>query len=180
MRLASFRYEEIKKIVVKFFADCEINTMPISGFEIAIKLDIKVIPYSAFKHQEGIVEIMKKLSDEGFSDGSRIFYNDDGSNSYERINWTIMHEIAHILLEHSEDSEVAEAEAQFFTGFAIAPPVLVHKLDIKDFWEVSNTFGLSMEASVYAFNRYKKWLQYGGKYYTDYEIQLCKAFGIAV
>jgi hypothetical protein len=180
MRLVDFRYEEIKKIIVKLFADYGINTMPITGFEVAVKLGIKVLPYSAFQYQDGIVETMKKASKEGFSCGGRIFYNDDSSNSYERINWTIMHEIAHIILEHLENSELAEAEAEFFAGYAIAPIVLIHKLRIKDFGGVSETFGLRVQASVYAFNRYKKWLYYGSEFYTDYEIQLCENFGIAV
>ena len=180
MLLADFRYEEIKKYIVELFTQLNINSTPINGFEIAVKLGIEVIPYSAFKNQSGVVESMKKMSTEGFTDGSRIFYNDDGSNCYERINWTILHELAHILLKHSEDSELAEAEAQFFAGYAIAPPVLIYKLNIENPEELSDVFGLSFEASGNAFKRYVKWLNYGGKYYTDYEIQLCKNFGIAV
>ena len=180
MRLADFRYEEIKRVIVSFFTKHRINSIPINGFEIAVKLGIEIVPYSAYKHQDGIIEIMKKMSNEGFTDGNRIFYNDDGSNSYERINWTILHELAHILLKHSEDSNLAEAEAQFFSGYAIAPPVLILQLNIKDPWELSDKFGLSLEASTYAFARYQKWLRYGGEFYTDYEIQLCENFNLAV
>ena len=179
MRLADFRYEEIKKIVVELFTQHSINSMPIEGFALAVKLGIKIIPYSAYRHQNGIVEIMEKQSKEGFSDGECIYFNDN-CNSYERINWTIMHEIAHIILKHLEESDVAEAEANFFAGYAIAPIVLIHKFNIKDFHEIPRKFGLSMEASLYAFNRYQKWLRYKSEFYTDYEIQLCKNFGIAV
>lgn len=35
-----------------------------------------------------------------------IYYND--KKDYGRINNTIMHEIGHIVLDHSEDSELAE------------------------------------------------------------------------
>ena len=37
-----------------------------------------------------------------------------------------MHEIAHIILNHLEESDVAEAETNFFVGYAIAPIVLIH------------------------------------------------------
>ena len=88
MLLANFRYEEIKKVVVELFTRHGINSTPIEGFALAVKLGLKVIPYSAYKHQSGIVEIMEKLSEDGFSDGKCIYYN-DSCKSYERINWTI-------------------------------------------------------------------------------------------
>ena len=49
---------------------------------------------------------------------------------YGRINNTIMHEIGHIVLDHSEDSELAEKEVKFFAKYALVPPVLVHKLKL--------------------------------------------------
>ena len=34
-----------------------------------------------------------------------IFYNDE--NSHERQRWTILHEIGHIRLDHTQESELA-------------------------------------------------------------------------
>lgn len=52
-----------------------------------------------------------KKSEDGFSVEKNIgewyiYYND--KKDYGRINNTIMHEIGHIVLDHSEDSELAE------------------------------------------------------------------------
>ena len=48
MRLSDNRYEAIKQIVVRLFEDYNVCSTPISGFEIANRMGISVIPYSAF------------------------------------------------------------------------------------------------------------------------------------
>ena len=103
-----------------------------------------------------------------------IFYN--GERDYGRINNTIMHEIGHIVLDHSEDSELAEKEVKFFAKFALVPPVLVHKLKLDNPEDIANIFAVSFEAACNAYSCYKKWLQYGSSEYTKYELTLLKLF----
>lgn len=98
---------------------------------------------------------------------------------YGRINNTIMHEIGHIVLDHSEDSELAEKEVRFFAKYALVPPVLVHKLKLNDPYDIADVFDVSFEAACYALSYYRKWLQYGSNYYTDYEVKLLHLFEIA-
>ena len=106
-----------------------------------------------------------------------IYYND--RKDYGRINNTIMHEIGHIVLDHSEDSELAEKEVNFFAKYALVPPILVHKLKIDNPTDIAEIFGVSFEAACYAHSYYKKWLQYGSPKYTDYEIVLLNLFDVA-
>ena len=47
IRLSDERCEEIKQEVVNLFERYNINCVPISGFEIASKMGIKVMPYSS-------------------------------------------------------------------------------------------------------------------------------------
>lgn len=180
MRLASYRYEEIKKATVDFFSKYHIDCTPISGFEIVMKMGVKLIPYSAYSSSGQ--NLMLKLSEDGFSIKKSgywyIYYND--SMPYDRINFTIMHEIGHIYLGHLEESDIANAEANFFAKFALAPPVLIHKFGLDSPFEVAERFAISGEAANYAFNYYPKWLNFSGNHYTDYEVKLCKIFGIAV
>lgn len=179
--LSDKRYEEIKRIVVNMFVKYEVSCVPVNGFELATKMNIKITPYSAIAESKR--HLLLKKSEDGFcvekSTGEWfIFYNDE--KDYGRINNTIMHEIGHIVLNHSEDSELAEKEVKFFAKYALAPPVLIHKLKLKNVFDIANSFEISYEAACYAYDYYKKWLQYGKSYYTDYEITMLNLFEEAV
>ncbi len=178
--LSHKRYEEIKRIIVDLFIKYEISCVPVSGFELATKMGIKVIPYSAVHISKRY--LLLKKSEDGFCVERMpgewyIFYNDE--KDYGRINNTIMHEIGHIVLDHSEDSELAEKEVKFFAKYALVPPVLVHKFKLNDSYSIADVFEVSFEAACYALSYYQKWLQYGSSEYTDYEIALLKLFDVA-
>ena len=180
VRSSNERYEEIKQTVVKMFETYGVSCVPINGFEIASKMGIKVIPYSP--HPARTRYLMERYSIDGFSilqDTGEwyIFYNDE--HDYGRINNTIMHEVAHIVLDHSEDSELAEAEVRFFAKYALAPPVLIHKLKLETAESVADIFEISFEAAGYALSYYQKWLNYGGRNYKDYEIRMLRLFNLA-
>lgn len=179
-RLSDQRCEEIKDIVVSTFKKYDIKGVPISGFEIATKIGAIVIPYSSKSPEKQ--KQMLEISDDGFTskyDGNwYIFYND--KKGYGRTNNTITHECGHIILDHTQESDLAEAEAKFFAKYAIAPPVLIHKLKLKNAFEVYEHFDISHEAAFYAFSYYKKWLTYGNKNYTNYELRLLQLFSEAV
>lgn len=180
IKLNGSRCEEIKRAVAKMFVEYSITCVPISGFEIAVKMGIKVTRYSAYSKE--IRAILFKESSDGFSmmvdDQWYIFYNDE--KSYKRINFTIMHEIGHIVLDHTEDSELAKKEADFFAKFALAPPVLIHRMKLETAEAISDIFGISYEAAGYALSYYQKWLKYGGHDYKDYEIRMLRLFDLAV
>lgn len=105
IKISNQRYEEIKRIVVRMFVKYGVSCVPINGFEIAHKMGIKVIPYSAIAPSKRWLLIKK--SEDGFSvertNGQwYIFYNDE--KDYGRVNHTIMHEIGHIVLDHTEET----------------------------------------------------------------------------
>jgi Zn-dependent peptidase ImmA (M78 family) len=175
--LSENRYEEIKQIVVDMFVEYGVCCVPVNGFELATKMGIKVIPYSAIAESKRW--LLLKKSEDGFSVEKNIgewyiFYND--TKGYGRINNTIMHELGHIMLDHSEDSELAEKEVKFFAKYALVPPVLVHKLNLDNPMDIVKYFDVSLEAATYAYNYYKKWLQCGSTEYTSYELTLLALF----
>lgn len=181
IRLSDKRYEEIKKIITDLFVECKISCIPISAFEIATKLGIKITPYSSIPDKKRY--LLLKKSEDGFSIEKNegdwyIFYNDE--KGYGRINNTIIHEIGHIVLDHSEESQLAEKEVNFFAKYALAPPVLIHKLKINNPEDISYKFKISCEAANYALTYYKKWLIYGGRYYTSYELRILSLFENAI
>lgn len=148
VNLSGNRCEEIKRDVAKMFVDYGITCVPISGFEIAVKMGIKVTRYSAYQKETRM--ILLKESSDGFSmmvdNQWYIYYNDE--KSYKRINFTIMHEIGHIVLDHTEDSELAKKEADFFAKFALAPPVLIHRMKLETVEDISIFLGSAMKRQV--------------------------------
>ena len=175
--LSHARYEEIKRSIVDIFVKYDVSCVPVNGFELATKMGVKIIPYSAIP--EGKRWLLLKKSEDGFSVEKNIgewyiYYND--KKEYGRINNTIMHEIGHIVLDHSEDSELAEKEVKFFAKYALVPPVLVHKLKLDNPMVIADIFDVSFEAACYAYSYYKKWLQYGSSEYTKYELTLLNLF----
>lgn len=176
IRLTDQRYEEIKSVVADTFIKNNIHCVPISGFELATKLGAKVIPYSLFSKETQ--SLMMRYSEDGFAikrDGIwYIYYNE--KQEYGRINLTLLHECGHIVLDHTEHSELAETEANFFAKYAIAPPVLIYKLRLKNEYEVYEHFDISMQAAEYAFEYYKKWLIFGKSYLTTYERKIINLF----
>lgn len=174
--LSNNRCEEIKEIIVDMFEKYHISCVPISGFEIATLMNVKIVPYSAFNDR--IHSLMIKKSADGFTKIDQgvytIYYND--AKSYGRINNTIMHEIGHIVLGHLEESDLAEAEVRFFAKYALAPPVLIHKLKLSSPESIESIFDISYEAACYAYQYYQKWLYFGESRYTTYEIRTLKLF----
>lgn len=183
MRLSDEAYESIKQFVANMFIDYDIKEVPIDAFDVARKMGISVIPYSALG--ENLRATALKYSTDGFSIENRsgkwcIYYN-DAVGVYERINQTIMHEIGHITLGHIKEGEEEEAEAKFFAKYALVSPVLI--LNMKSSVTVENImkeFKISYQAAVIAFNNYHKRFTYGPEGYMGYEKQILVQLQIGV
>ena len=181
MRLADERYEEIKEEVIDLFVRYDVRCIPISGFELAYKMGIRLVAYSTLSSKK--LETALRVSTDGFyfepgNEREYIFFND--SIAYERANMTILHEIGHGVLGHHEgmDPDEAETEAKFFAKYAAAPPPLIHQLKPEYPEEIADSFAISYEAAIYAFDYYQKWVRkhrQTGIYYA-YEKRLLQLF----
>lgn len=181
MRLDDETYEYIKGEVVDLFERYDVKCIPISGFELAVKIGIVLVPYSSLS-EEKLLHVMEFSSDGFFfekADGTEcIYYND--TIDYERANMTILHEIGHDVLGHGSemDPEVMESEAAFFAKYAAAPPPLVHRIRPECAEDIEYLFNISYTASNHAYQYYLKWLR---KYkavgeMTGYEKQILQLF----
>lgn len=174
-KLTDEEYEFIKGEVVYIFLQHHVKCIPVSGFEIASKMGITVVAYSGLSEQK--LQTVRKVSLDGFlievNGHSYIYYNDI-DRSYERQNWTILHELGHIVLDHTGHGEREEAEADFFAKYAIAPPVLIYKIHAASAYDIYLAFDISLEAARYSYEYYQKWLERHRKTncYTAYEMQL--------
>lgn len=180
IRLTDERYEEIKQEVVRTFKKYKISCVPVSGYEIATKMGIKIITYNSLNDEKLVAA--RKFSMDGFSlfyNGTWTIYVNDIDTGYKRQNNTILHEIGHIVLDHTEDSELADKEANFFAKYSLVPPILVYKFNIKSIEKIEEIFEVSHQAAVYAFDYYKKWISYSG-IIKPYELELAGLFGFNI
>ncbi len=156
------RYEEIKEIIADMYEDLGYTELPVNVYELCHKLNIKLIRYSSLTKE--LKEYAEQLSKDGFfifypnTMQYEIFYDD--SMPAERIKFTIMHEIAHITLEHKDHNSVNEAEANFFTKTALAPLGLIYLLKLKNSDEVAETFGISREFAVNTVHYFNNSMKY--------------------
>ena len=172
MRLSDSTYEEIKCAVADMFVFYDIKGIPINSFEVAVKIGLTVIPYSALssnKRNEALEYNEDGYSVETLSNEWIIYYN-DFDKDYTRINQTIMHEIGHYILGHTKDDEEEEAEAKFFAKYALASPPLIHNMkEEKTIESVMKAFAIGYKAAGIALDNYQTWLDYGPCDYTIYE-----------
>ncbi len=181
MRLPGFRYEQIKRKVVETFELTGERSIPIDPFAIARKLGIHLVAYSQLS-EAGKAACLKKsksgfkylLEQPGAPSIWYIYYNDE--MPYGHVRFTILHEIGHIVLGHLQESDVAEAEANFFAKFAIAPPSLVDLIKPNDYIEIARAFDLSSESALNSWSYYRKWQSINST--TDYELKLESLFTI--
>ena len=179
-KLPDFRYEDIKKTVSVIIEKYNINKIPLNIFELAKKLGIRLVKYSEITEYE-FSELEKhgisKDSDGFYALANKkdklipyIYYNDQKDSG--RIRFTILHEIGHYILGHRQASDLAEAEANFFAKYFIAPPVLVNKINPTDYMDIACIFKITKECAWNAFDYYEKWRRHyirAGKNYTEYE-----------
>lgn len=174
-KLTDEEYEFIKGEVIHIFKEYNVKCIPVSGFEIASKMKITLVAYSGLSKKK--LEAAFKVSEDGFfceDKGREYIYYNDIDRGYERQNWTILHEIGHIVLDHAGHGVKEEDEANFFAKYAIAPPVLVHKIGASCPEDIYHNFDVSYEVAIYAFEYYCSWKRrYSRKRrLAEYEIQL--------
>lgn len=181
-RLPDSRYEEIKDCIITCFERSNISTFPVKPSIIVESNGIKLKTYS--QHSEQLFQQALEISNDGFSifqnNSWFIFYNPT-ITPQERIRFTLMHEIGHIVLNHTEHSELAEAEADFFARYSLAPTVLIQSLPEINEYAIHEKFGISVTAAKYALENYYKWqshFNWIGQKYTETEMRFARLFNI--
>ena len=178
LHLPPKEYERIEETVVELFMGLNISSVPIDPFAIAEQMGYIVKEYSELERPA------RHYLRTGNADGcslynpklqrSIIFFDDD--DPLVRTRFTAMHEIGHIRLEHKEESDLANQMANYFAAYALAPSPLIGRYKCEDYIDVANTFNVSRDCAAICFERYNKWLHFGGQDYKPYEICLLNLF----
>ena len=90
-KLMNEEYEFIKGEVIHLFVKHRVKCIPVSGFELATKMGITLIPYSSLSKKK--YKAALEESKDGFyveEYGIEIIYYNDIDKNYKRINMTIL------------------------------------------------------------------------------------------
>lgn len=136
------RFAEIFYWAREVMRELDLHSLPISPFRVCSMFSIPTISYTEACSQgfQAIIEKMIDTDVDGFcykGNGERyIIFYDDARTPKERINFTIAHELGHIILGHLENAgmlprymmnrknDPREREADAFAGELIRPPIL--------------------------------------------------------
>lgn len=129
--------------------DHDPKSYPMSMGRVAEALGIEVVQYSKLpsKAQESALTV----SDDAFTVSNadytitRMAVNDMRGSYHYRARFSGGHEIGHVYLGHGEDTPDREEEADYFSGYLLAPhPLIIARC--KDL-PVSDVFGISAKCA---------------------------------
>lgn len=147
-------YNKIKFATLEAYKQLNIKSFPVDCIDILVKLGMRVQTYSEQnpKKKEKCIE----YSEDAFTLRKTVYYNELMPQT--RINFTLAHEIAHIVLKHSTPrTHWHEKEADCFASYFLAPRMAIHYSKCKNYTHVSKLFEMSLEASNIAFDDYRRW-----------------------
>ena len=148
--------ERLLNTILDIYIRAGINAFPIDCFKIAQSLKIPLHKYSELTEKKK--QKCFTVSDNAFKLYGEIFYNDSFPHK-GRQRFTLMHEIGHIIFEHSGETQENEDEADAFASNSLAPRIMIHKYRCETSDQIHDLFGLSYDASNRALVSYRNWYE---------------------
>ena len=147
--LTRARKIEIEMAVVELLEEYGFGSYPVHIGDLLPALQIDQVPYSSLDDAEKALANFAS-QDRAFSVTSRdymrtqVVFNDTRGSYFWRSRFSGGHEIGHIWLEHGEDTPERESEADYFSGYLLAPhPLIMLTMKNPKVAEVSELFGVS-------------------------------------
>ena len=172
------RFDYVTQTAYKFLLECGYTRFPISPYDVLdeLKDDVVCLPWSkarkVLKSEDPFH--LRQLQAEGRTIRMRetgiyyIVYDDVTVNSPDRISWTIMHEIGHIILGHlvefsetalsrggmtSKQYGVLEVEAHYFAAEFLMPTAILKYYTGSMVYDRALLFGVSDKAAEKKYKR---------------------------
>ena len=172
------RFDYVTQTAYKFLLECGYTRFPISPYDVLdeLKDDVVCLPWSkarkVLKSEDPFH--LRQLQAEGRTIRMRetgiyyIVYDGVTVNSPDRISWTIMHEIGHIILGHlvefsetalsrggmtSKQYGVLEVEAHYFAAEFLMPTAILKYYTGITVDEIALLFGVSDKAAEKKYKR---------------------------
>lgn len=156
----NIRKNDIQMAILKVYRKCDIHSFPIDCFKILNEYNIIIRPYCEIKRENPtLYKMCKNFSNDAFKLGITIYYDETKSNN--RIRFSFMHELGHIVLNHDDNpTEEMEQEANIFSSNILAPRIAIHYAECRNCNDVAKLFEISLQAADIAFNDYRRWRRY--------------------
>lgn len=175
MTIKTPRYFLCKRLSLELLLNQQLTSCIIDARFLKYKQNIVFSSFQNYCNKTGIdfsdITINSKLSD-----GYTIKINDtylilyDENVTVQRLRFSMAHEIGHVLLNHKDDSNVEETEANCFASHLLIPDCILysamHKNYKYDLVATHNSFGVSWDVANYKLKKLYKFDQF---YYNDNE-----------
>lgn len=195
MTVESPRFDYCVEKACELLLSSSISTLPINPYKLISDNHWGLTTYSKLASdlstEEKTYSVFDLVQACGSSDGFTVFSNNNYCIAYNdtvktknRINFTLCHEIGHIVLSHfksysySENCnldekryKILETEANYFASNLLAPKVIIELCDIKSPQILKAATGLSVAASKTHLKLLKE-----QRFINNYDKQLCEKF----
>lgn len=141
----------IQAAIFDVYRECGVTAFPIDCIGILCHYGYTVLTYTEISRKsKELYELCMKFSNDSFHDGVNKLIAYNSKMPWERSRFSLMHELGHIILGHSGETEANEAEANFFAGQILAPAAAVRKLGCSSSDQIHDIFRISYMAANYA------------------------------
>ena len=155
--------EEIINIVADLYEEYGISELGFSLKKFCNRAEILLIPYSSYGNESNK---LKCFDEDGFnlinpeSNHNEIYFNDE-IRPFERLKFTIPHEIGHICLGHNLCVEKSETrfqnrEANIFANEFYCPQVLIIYFHLNTSSKLISKFGITASYAETLLNKIKE------------------------
>lgn len=152
------RQIEIEVAAVELLEEYGLCTYPVKIGTVLDALQVDMVPYSVLSDEEKRLALLAS-HDKAFNVTSRdymraqVIFDDTRGSYFCRSRFSGGHETGHIWLEHEEDTPNRKAEADYFSGYLLAPHPLIIAMGNPGVGEVSERFGISGDCASFAIDQ---------------------------
>lgn len=151
-------HDFLLKKILEVYQNYAIYSFPINCVALIQDTGYRVFSYAYLQAKNPeLYNLCMYYSEDAYQEPKNkiIAYNQEMPSG--RIDFSLAHELGHIVLEHPCCSSYYEQEANFFASNFLAPRIAIHYAKCKNANDVVNIFNLSDEAAEYAFDDYRRW-----------------------
>lgn len=159
------RYHEIQSQILDVYETCKIQAFPFDCHKVLEHYGYRIFTYQQLrKTNDRLYRYCCRLSDDAFhyKDFKIVAY--DETKLWQRIRFSLMHELGHIILNHTEETPQTENEANYFASHILVPRMAIYYSRCRNKESVAKLFDISLSAAELALDDYEIWYKKASKH----------------